>query len=76
MRVGVPILHDGEYLGAVGGCGLASEDDEVDAFTIGMMSDLEETVIEEKAKTVAVISEDKVKEIQAFISKRVEELIG
>ncbi|NDV18842.1 transcriptional regulator [Pseudodesulfovibrio sp. JC047] len=76
MRVAVPVLHDGEYIGAVGGCGLAPDDDEVDTFTIGMMSDLDEAVLTEKAKTVAVGSQDKIKEIQSYITRRVEELIG
>ncbi|BDQ37504.1 hypothetical protein SYK_18640 [Pseudodesulfovibrio nedwellii] len=75
MRAGVPVIHDGEYIGAVGGCGLASDDDEVDAFTIGMMSDLDEAVVEEKAKTVTVVSEAKVKEIQEYIAKRIQDLI-
>lgn len=75
MRVCVPVMKDGEFLGAVGGCGLTPEDGEVDEFTIDMMSDLDGDAIAEMATQVGVASEDKVAEIQTFIQGRLEEIL-
>lgn len=71
-RISVPVKVNGELLGAVGGCGMVVDDGEVDEFTIGMMSDLSESVIAEKAATVPVATEATVEEIRAFIQQKVE----
>lgn len=76
MRVSVPVKRDGTVVGAVGGCGLVPEDGEVDPFTIGMMSGLEEKSVEKLAPSVTVAGEDRVREIQAYIQKRIDEIIG
>ena len=74
MRVSVPVVVDGEVVGSIGGCGLAPADDEVDEFTIGMMSGLEEDDISAKAATVRHASEERVQEIIGFITERIERL--
>ncbi|QJB55479.1 PocR ligand-binding domain-containing protein [Pseudodesulfovibrio sp. zrk46] len=76
MRVCVPVLKDGEFLGAVGGCGLVADEGEVDGFTIEMMSDLDAELITQAAKGVSVASEDRVQEIQDFIQERVAEALA
>jgi len=72
MRISLPVKKDGELVGAVGGCGLVSDEEEVDEFSIGMMSDLEEAQIGELAKTVSEVSEARIKEIQAFIQQKID----
>lgn len=69
-RISVPVIVDGEHLGAVGGCGVVAEDGEVDAFSIGMMSDLSEDVISEAAETVTMVSYDNIQKIQEYIESR------
>jgi len=76
MRIGVPVMKDGEFLGAVGGCGVYDEDGEVDEFTIDMMSDLDADAIADMAQTVKSVSADKVAEIQEFIQAKLAEMIG
>ena len=76
MRVAVPIKHDGEVIGSVGGCGLMPADGEIDPFTIGMMSRHQRGDRGEAVPAVHVADEDRVKEIQAYIRKRVDEIIG
>ena len=75
-RLSVPIYNGDELVGAVGGCGLLAEGEEVDGFTIGMMSDLEEGKIEELTETVKVASEDRIKEIQDYIRKKIDEAMA
>ncbi|MDD3311380.1 PocR ligand-binding domain-containing protein [Pseudodesulfovibrio sp.] len=77
LRVSVPVKRDGEVIGAVGGCGLLpAEDEEVDAFTVGMMSGLDEAAIPGLASTVRTADEARIREIQDHISKRVAEITG
>lgn len=76
MRVSVPVIKDGEHVGAVGGCGLLSAEEEIDEFTIGMMSDLEEDRITELGKTVKTFTEDDIEEIKKYIQKRIDEILG
>jgi ligand-binding sensor protein len=75
MRVSVPVMVGGEFVGAVGGCGLVPDDDEVDTFSIGMMSGLDESFIDEKVGTVKSASEAQVQEIIRFIRERVQGLM-
>lgn len=70
-RISMPIMMDGEFVGSIGGCGVVVDDGEVDTFTVGMMSDLEEGAIEKMTETVAIASEDRVKEIQDFIQTKI-----
>lgn len=74
-RVSVPVVVDGEVVGAVGGCGLVPADEEVDEFAVGMMSGLGDEGIAEKAKTVKSADEARLAEIQAFIAERLEKLL-
>ena len=76
MRVAVPVKRDGEVIGSVGGCGLMPTDGEIDPFTIGIMSDISEETVEKLSPDVHVADEDRVREIQAYIQKRVDEIIG
>lgn len=75
-RISVPIKVDGELIGAIGGCGLVVDDGEVDEFTIGMMSDLEEEAITKAAGSVREATEEKVKEIQDFIQAKLDAAIN
>ncbi len=76
MRISVPVVKDGELLGAVGGCGLFADDGEVDEFSIDMMSDLEAEHIAAMAKDVKSASTERVEEIQAFIQDKISEALG
>ncbi|MEF2231188.1 MAG: PocR ligand-binding domain-containing protein [Pseudodesulfovibrio sp.] len=76
LRVSVPVRKDGEVVGAVGGCGLRPADEDVDEFTVGMMSGLDEKAIPGLAATVVSADEARVAEIQDYIQKRVAEIMG
>jgi len=76
MRICVPVIKDGEFLGAVGGCGVVPADGEVDEFTIDMMSNLDADNITEMAKEVQIASPERVQEIQDFIKEKVAGIIG
>lgn len=71
MRVSVPIVVNGEVLGAVGGCGLMPEDGEIDEFTVEMMSDVDPAAIPDMATGIATANEDRVQEIYTLIQGRI-----
>ncbi len=74
LRVSVPIIHDGELLGAAGGCGLLLEDGEIEEFMIDMSTSMNEEEIAALAKEVNVVAEAKVAEIQEYIEKKISNL--
>lgn len=74
MRVSVPIVADGNVIGAIGGCGMVPPDGEADSFAIGMMSDMDESAAENLAAQLRPAPQGRGEEIQAFIQKRVKEL--
>lgn len=76
VRISVPVIKDGELLGAVGGCGLLPEEGEVDEFMVEMSTDMDADTVAGLAKTVPAASEERVREILDFIEARVAELIA
>lgn len=76
MRISVPIVRNGEFLGAVGGCGLVAEEGEIDEFMVDMSSDLDAAHISALATEVGVASEARIKEIQDFIQARIADAIS
>ncbi|WP_285905667.1 PocR ligand-binding domain-containing protein [Pseudodesulfovibrio pelocollis] len=76
VRISVPVIKDGELLGAVGGCGLVSEDGEVDEFMVEMSSGMDAQTVARLAGTVKAVSEERVREIIEFIEARLAGLVG
>lgn len=76
LRISVPILHEGELVGAVGGCGVVPEDGEIDEYMIDMSTGMTEEEISELSAQVGVASEARVQEILEFIQKKVAEAVA
>ena len=71
VRISVPVIVDGELLGAVGGCGLMPEDGEVDEFMVEMSTTMDADAVAGLAGSVHTASEARVREILDFIEDRV-----
>lgn len=76
MKMVVPIIVNGEYLGAVGACGLLRDDNEPDAFLINKISEIDEEKVEELVKGIGIISSDKVKELEEYIVGEVSKIVS
>jgi ligand-binding sensor protein len=76
MRISVPVIKDGELLGAVGGCGLVAEEGEVDEFMVEMSTSMDGETVAGLAKSVHAVSEARVQEVLEFIKARVAALVG
>ncbi len=76
IKVVVPIFVEDEFLGAAGGCGLLTEDGEVDDFMINKTTELPEARIAELAAEVGTISTGELEDLTAFISAEVQRLVA
>ena len=76
MKIVVPIVVDGEYLGAIGACGLLPADGEVDSFLVNKITDIEEETVEELCEDLAVIEKNSAEEVAQFIWEKIEAIVS
>jgi ligand-binding sensor protein len=76
MKIVVPIFVDGNYIGAVGACGLLPAGGEVDAFLVNKMTDIEEANIEALCEDLAVIEKNSAEEVAQFIWEKIESVVS
>lgn len=76
MKIVVPIVVDGEFIGAIGACGLLPTGGEVDAFLVNKMTDIDEEKIEELCEDLAVIEKNSAEEVAQFIWEKIEAVVS
>jgi len=76
IKLVVPIFMDGEFVGAVGACGLKFEDGDIDAFLVNKMADIAEETVEDLSATVPAITRDRVEALGRFIVESVDAIIA
>jgi len=76
MKIVVPIFVDGNYIGAVGACGLLPAGGEVDAFLVNKMTDIDEANIEALCEDLAVIEKNSAEEVAQFIWEKIEAVVS
>jgi ligand-binding sensor protein len=76
IKLVVPIFLDGEFVGAVGACGMRFTDSEIDAFLVNKMTEIDEERVEALAATVASIAREKAEELGRYIRNRVAEILA
>lgn len=75
MKIVVPIAIDGEFIGAVGACGLLPSDGEVDSFLVNKMTDIDEEEVEALCEDLAVIEKNSAEEVAQFIWERIQKVV-
>ncbi len=76
MKIVVPIFIDGNYIGAVGACGLLPAGGEVDSFLVNKMTDIDEANIEALCEDLAVIEKNSAEEVAQFIWEKIEAVVS
>lgn len=76
MKIVVPIFMDGEYIGAVGACGLLPAGGEVDAFLVNKITDIDEETVEALSDDLAAIEQTSAEEVAQFIWERIEAIVA
>ena len=76
MKIVVPIFVDGDFIGAIGACGLLPADGEVDSFLVNKMTDIDEETVEELCEDLAVIEKNSAEEVAQFIWEKIEAIVS
>ena len=76
VKIVVPIFIDGQFLGAVGACGLLLNDGEVDAFLINKVTGIEEETAEKLAESIGAISSEAAQDLARFVSERIDQIVS
>jgi ligand-binding sensor protein len=76
IKLVVPIRVNGEFLGAVGACGMTLEGGEIDAFLVTKTTDIDDETVEALSATVPSISREKAEALGRYIAETVAGLIA
>lgn len=76
MKIVVPIFVDGEFIGAIGACGLLPAGGEVDDFLVNKMTDMDTEAIGELCEDLAVIETNSAEEVAQFIWEKIEAIVA
>ncbi len=77
VKLVAPIIAAGEYLGAVGACGLLLDDGEVDTFAVNKITEeIDEETAEELAAGIGSVSSDELTELGEMIRRRVDSVVA
>jgi ligand-binding sensor protein len=76
IKLVVPIFVGGEFVGAVGACGMRFEDGEVDAFLVNKMTEIAEDRVESLAATVPSIGRTQTEELGHYIREEVDRILA
>jgi ligand-binding sensor protein len=76
VKIVVPIVVEGRFLGAAGGCGLLLEGGEVDTFMVNRTAGIPEKRVEELAQAVAFTTLGEAEELARWIAGRIDALVA
>lgn len=76
VKIIYPIFAKGEFLGAVGACGLLLDDAEVDTFLINKITEIEEETLDNLSCDVARINTQEAEFLVQFIKEEVDKITG
>jgi ligand-binding sensor protein len=76
IKLVVPIFVDGEFVGAVGACGMRDEEGEVDTFLVNKMTEIAEERVASLAASVPAIRREKVEDLGRYIEARIAEILS
>jgi ligand-binding sensor protein len=76
MKIVVPIIMDGTFIGAVGACGLLPAGGEVDSYLVNKITDIDEDKVEALCEDLAVIEINSAEEVAQFIWEKIETIVS
>lgn len=76
MKFAVPIFVDGEFLGVAGGCGKLRGEGKVDAYLVHRTAELDEKFVENLARDIQTIDEDRLASVIGYVEREVKEIIA
>lgn len=76
LKIVVPILAQGQFIGAVGACGLLLGDGEVDTFLVNKITEIPDETLEPMAGRIPAISREKAEALVDFILQAIREMVA
>jgi ligand-binding sensor protein len=76
VKIVVPILLDGLFLGTVGACGVLLEEGEVDTFLINKITEIAAETVAQLSGKISSISNEKALELSQFVQDRIDEIMA
>jgi ligand-binding sensor protein len=76
IKLVVPIFLNGEFVGAVGACGMKFADSEIDAFLVYKTTEIDEAKVETLSATVLSTPREKAEELGRYIQEKVEAILS
>ncbi len=76
VKLVVPIIVNGEFIGAFGACGLMLEDGEVDSFLVNKITGIDEETVDALAPDVKTISQEAMETLRDQIQARIDGIIA
>ena len=75
MKIVVPIFVDGDFIGAIGACGLLPAEGEVDSFLVNKITEIEEEEVDALCEDLAVIEKNSAEEVAQFIWEKIATIV-
>jgi ligand-binding sensor protein len=75
MKIVVPIFVDGDFIGAIGACGLLPAEGEVDSFLVNKITEIEEEKVDALCEDLAVIEKNSAEEVAQFIWEKIATIV-
>lgn len=74
LKICIPVVIDGEFVGIVGGCGLLSKGCEVDTDMVSMVTGLNPELVNRFAENIHHLSDEEIEAHVRFLKNRVREI--
>jgi len=76
VKIVAPIFIDGEFLGAMGGCGLLLDDGETDSFLVNKTTGIESETVENLSVGIPVMTTEEAEAVAAFLEDKTAEILA
>jgi ligand-binding sensor protein len=76
IKLVVPIRLNGEFLGAVGACGMKFDESDIDAYLVNKMTDIDEEAVERLSATVPSITREHTETLGREVAAAVEGILA
>lgn len=76
MKLVVPVFAKGEFIGAVGACGVLMNDNDVDSYMIKRTIEMDEERIEELSDDIIRITREDAENLAQYVSERIDKITG
>lgn len=75
VKIVIPVVMDGDFLGALGACGFLLDDGEVDSFLVNKITGIPDDTVEELSQGIPSISAEQAKALVKYTENRIQDIV-